>query len=254
MKRTLFSALLLLGASFSSANAAGGGDTLMINQPWSFEGVRGKVDKPSARRGLEVYRTVCASCHGLKRIRFRELMALGYSEKQAKAIAAEYQVEDGPNDDGDMFERAAILPDSFPSPFPNKKAARAANGGAFPPDLSLMIKARPNGANYVYSLMTSYGMEVPEEYKLQEGLHYNPAFPGGQIAMPQPLTEGLVEYTDGTEASIEQMSKDVVNFLQWAAEPEMERRKEMGVRVMIFLSIMTLFFYIAKRRIWRDVH
>ena len=219
---------------------------------WQFDGMFGTVDRASAQRGLQVYREVCASCHGLKRVAFRNLMEIGFAEGEVKTIAADYSVQDGPNDEGEMFSRPGLPSDRFVSPFPNEKAARAANGGAYPPDLSLMVKARPDGANYLYSLMVGYE-PAPSHVTLSPGQYYNPYFPGGLLAMPPPLSDGLVTYQDGTVASTEQMSKDLVNFLQWTAEPEMEQRKRMGIKVLVFLAIMTILFYIAKKRIWRDV-
>ncbi len=217
---------------------------------WPFDGITGKVDKQSAQRGYQVFREVCAACHSLKRVYYRNLLAIGFSEAEVKAIAAEYEIEDGPDEAGDMFFRPGRPSDRMKSPYPNKQAAMAANAGAYPPDQSLIIKARKNGANYVYSLLTGYDETPPEGMKLSGALHYNPYFPGGKIAMAAPLTDGLVEYQDGTEATVEQMSYDVVNFLQWAAEPEMEVRKQTGIKTMIFLVVFTVFFYIAKKRIW----
>lgn len=220
---------------------------------WAFDGVLGKVDKISAQRGFQVYKEVCAACHGLHRVAFRNLTALGFSEGEVKAIAAGYSVQDGPNDEGEMFSRPGLPSDKFVPPFANEKAARASNGGAYPPDLSLIIKARPNGANYVYSLLTGYDEPVPEHVVPGPGQYANPYFPGGLLAMPAPLASGQVTYQDGTEATVAQMSHDVVTFLQWAAEPEMEHRKQMGIKVMIFLAIMTVFFYFAKKRIWANL-
>ena len=216
---------------------------------WPFDGAFGSFDRQAAQRGFQVYKEVCAACHGLKQLSYRQLNALGFSEAEIKTIAAEYTVIDGPNDEGDMFERAAIPSDSFASPFPNDEAARSSNGGALPPDLSLIVKARADGANYLFSLLTGYH-DAPADFKLMEGLHYNPYFAGEQIAMPAPLMEDLVEYQDGTNASVEQMAQDVTIFLQWAAEPEMEHRKSLGIKVMIYLAVFTILFYIVKRRIW----
>lgn len=220
---------------------------------WPFAGVFGTVDDVSAQRGLQVYKEVCAACHGLTRIPFRRLSDIGFSEAEIKTLAAEYTFVDGPNDEGDMYERPGRPSDKFPAPYPNEQAARAIHNGAYPPDLSLMVKARPDGANYLYSLLTGYS-EPPADMELGAGMYYNPYFPGKQIAMAPPLVaEGQVDYQDGTAASIDQMAYDLTNFLQWAAEPDMEDRKRMGIRVMIFLAIMTLFFYLAMKRIWRDV-
>jgi ubiquinol-cytochrome c reductase cytochrome c1 subunit len=211
----------------------------------------GEFDKQSAQRGLQVYKEVCSSCHGLKRIAYRNLEKIGFSEAETKALAAEYEYPTL-DDIGETVMRKGLPSDRFRSPYPNEKAARAANNGAYPPDLSLMIKARHDGANYLYSLLTGY-YPKPADFELSPGMHYNPYFPGKQIAMSAPLNDGQVTYMDGTEATVEQMAKDVVNFLQFAAEPEMEERKRMGVRVLIFLFLMTIFFYLAKREIWKDV-
>ncbi|MDB2414494.1 cytochrome c1 [Rickettsiales bacterium] len=240
--------LMVVFVSASNANAAGS-EVKLKKQDWSFDGLFGTVDSASARRGFKVYKEVCASCHSLKRVAYRNLEEIGFSPAAAKAIAADAQVVDGPNDDGDMFERPGRLSDKFVAPFANDQAARASNGGALPPDLSLIIKARPDGANYLYSLMTGYS-DAPADVKLGAGMHYNKYFPGGQIAMPAPLFADAVEYEDGTEASVDQMSKDLVSFLQWAAEPEMQKRKRMGAKALIYLLIFTILFYIAKKRIW----
>ncbi len=220
---------------------------------WAFDGAFGRVDKPSAQRGLQVYKEVCAACHGLARVAFRSLTEIGFSEAEVKALAAEYTVKDGPNDDGEMFERPGLPSDKFIPPYPNENASRAANNGAYPPDLSLIIKARPNGSNYVYSLLTGYE-EPPADVQLGDGQHYNPYFPGHKLAMAAPLSDGQVTFEDGTAASVDQMARDVVNFLQWAAEPEMEQRKQLGIKVLVYLAVFTGFMYVAKKRIWKKLH
>lgn len=220
---------------------------------WSFDGVFGTFDRASIQRGVQVYKEVCSACHGLSRVPFRRLSEVGFSEAETKALAAEYTFSDGPNDDGDMFDRPGRPSDKFPSPYTNEKQARATNNGAYPPDLSLIIKARPDGANYVYSLITGYE-DAPKDVELADGQHYNPYFPGGKIGMPAPIEDDKVEYQDGTKATKDQIAHDIVNFLQWAAEPEMEVRKRMGVKVMLFLSVFTILFYLAKKRVWRDLH
>lgn len=219
---------------------------------WPFEGVKGYVDNTAAQRGFQVYSQVCASCHSLSLVSYRNLMEIGFSEEEVKAIAAEAMMTDGPNAEGDMFERPGRISDRFKAPFANEQAARAANGGALPPDLSLMVKARPDGANYLYSLLTGY-KEAPADVKIADGMNYNPYFPGHQIAMPAPLVEEGVSYGDGTSATVDQMARDVTVFLQWAAEPETEQRKQMGMNVLIYLAIFTVLFYMAKKIIWRDV-
>ncbi|WP_347938594.1 cytochrome c1 [Rickettsia oklahomensis] len=219
---------------------------------WSFDGVFGTVNREAAQRGFQVYKEVCSVCHGLNHLYYRNLKDIGFSDDEIKEIAKAYTVKDGPNDDGEIFDRPALPSDRFIPPYPNEQAARAANNGAYPPDLSLIIKARHDGANYIYSLLTGY-KEPPAGFKLMQGTHYNPYFPGGQIAMPPPLIDGQVTYMDGTNASIGQMSHDVAVFLQWVAEPEMEHRKSMGLKVMMFLVVFTIFFYIAKNRIWSNL-
>ncbi len=220
---------------------------------WEFDGFLGRTDKQSIQRGYQVYKEVCSACHSLKLFSYRNLRDIGFSEAETKQIASEYMVTDGPNDDGEMFERGALPSDHFVGPFANEQAARAANGGALPPDLSLIIKARHEGANYVYSLITGFA-NAPEEFHVTEGKYYNPYFEGRQIGMTPPLAEdGTVEYKDGTVATKEQMAMDVVNFLQFVSEPEMEQRKKIGVAVMIFLAILTILFAIAKKRIWKKL-
>ncbi|MSO13238.1 cytochrome c1 [Rickettsiales endosymbiont of Trichoplax sp. H2] len=222
---------------------------------WLFNGVTGKFDRQSIQRGFKVYKEVCSACHSVKRLAFRNLMEIGFSEDEVKALASEYEVKDGPNEEGEMFDRSARLTDMIPGPYPNEKAARAANNGAYPLDLSLIIKARHDGANYVYSLLTGYSTP-PKNFELGENMYYNPYFAAGgnQLAMTPPLhTADQVEFNDNTKASIDQMSKDVVNFLQWVAEPEMEDSKSLGIKVIIFLLIFTVLFYIAKKRIWQRI-
>lgn len=221
---------------------------------WSFSGPLGRVDNQSVQRGFQVYKEVCSACHSLKRVAFRQLGDIGFSEAEVKSLAASYTVKDGPNDMGEMFDRPGRPSDMFPGPYANDNAARAANNGALPPDQSLLVKAREGGADYIYSLLTGYGHEVPEGVTVPTGAYYNPYMDGGVIKMAPPLHDGGVTYQDGTEASVEQQAKDVVSFLQWAAEPEMEARKSMGIHVVIFLAVMTAFFYRVKKRVWSDLH
>lgn len=247
--KKLFLTLILLS---TNAFAAGGGDIQLKEIKWPFDGAFGTVDRQAAQRGFQVYKDVCASCHALEYVSYRNLEAIGFSEDEVKAIAAEATIIDGPNDDGEMFEREGRPSDRFKKPFANEKAARAANGGAYPPNLSLIVKSRPDGANYLYSLLTGYE-EAPSDMQMNEGMNYNKYFSGHQIAMAPPLMEGLIEYMDGTNATTEQMARDVTVFLQWAAEPEMEQRKRMGIKVFAYLIIFTVLFYMAKKIIWRDV-
>ena len=241
----------LLGLHLGTAQAAEG--VTLPERHWSFDGVLGHYDKAQLQRGLQVHREVCAGCHALKYIAFRNLADLGYNVEEIKALAAEYDITDGPNDEGEMFERTGRPSDYFPAPFPNKQAAAASNGGAVPPDLSLLAKARVGGPDYLHALLTGY-VDAPADFDLLEGLSYNAVFPGHQIAMPPPLTEGGVEYADGTAATVEQMAEDISAFLMWTAEPKMEVRKSMGIKVILFLVFMTAVFYAVKRKIWADVH
>ena len=223
---------------------------------WSWEGPFGTFDRASLQRGFQVYKEVCSACHSMKFVKYRNLGddgGPGFSEPEVKAIAAQYQITDGPNDEGDMFERPGQPKDTFKAPFENEQIAKLANGGALPPDLSLMTKARDGGADNVYALLTGYD-EAPADVVVGAGLNYNPYFPGHQIAMAQPLYPDSVEYADGTEASVEQMAKDVTTFLHWAAEPKLEARKSMGFMVVTFLVILAGLLYFVQRKIWSDQH
>ena len=222
-------------------------------QKWSFDGLFGTYDRAAAQRGFLVYNTVCAACHGLSLVAYRNLAGVGFKEEEIKAIAAAKEVSDGPNDQGEMFARPGRPADRFAKPFANDNAARAANNGALPPDLSLITKARKGGADYIHALLVGY-KEPPTGVQMMEGMQYNAYFPGNQIAMLPPLTEGQVEYADGTKATIPQMAHDVSTFLTWAAEPEMEERKRLGVKVLLFLIVLTAMLYALKRQIWTDVH
>jgi ubiquinol-cytochrome c reductase cytochrome c1 subunit len=220
---------------------------------WPFAGIFGTFDRQAAQRGFQVFKEVCSACHSLTHVSYRHLKGIGFSDAEIKEIAKGYTVKDGPNDQGEMFDRPALPSDLFFNPSPNEQAARAYNNGAYPPDLSLIVKARHNGPNYIYSILTGF-IDAPSDFKLTDGLHYNPYFPGRQIAMPAPLSDDLVKYMDGTHSSVEQMAEDVVVFLQWAAEPEMENRKSMGLKIMFFLVIFTIVSYVAKKRIWSKLN
>ncbi|MEX2200378.1 MAG: cytochrome c1 [Dongiaceae bacterium] len=220
---------------------------------WSFESIFGTYDRGAQQRGFLVYKQVCASCHGLRLVAYRNLMDIGIGEEEVKAIAAEYLVTDGPDENGEMFDRAATPADRFVSPFPNDNAARASNNGAFPPDLTLIAKARIGGPDYLHALLIGYE-EAPAGVEVREGLYYNKYFPGHQIAMPPPLFEDGVEYPDGTPATVEQMAEDVTHFLAWAAEPNLEARHRMGVKVILFLLALTALAYAVKRKVWANVH
>ena len=243
--------------------AAGGHHMPQLD--WSFNGPFGTYDKAALQRGFLVYKQVCASCHALKKIYYRNLEALGYSEAQIKTIAAEYTVTDGPNDEGDMFDRPARPSDHIKAPFANNKAAAFANGGAVPPDLSLITKARHGGADYVYGVLTGYA-EPPAGITLTATQHYNKVkdggligadgkhIPGGILAMAPPLSDGLVSYEDGSAQTADQYARDVAQFLTWAAEPEMEHRKQMGIKVLIFLAFFAAIMYATKRKVWEKLH
>ena len=241
---------MLLAAGPSMA--AEGGKALK-SPGFSFQGPFGTFDRAELQRGFQIYQEVCAACHALKYFAFRNLPRIGFGEDQAKAIAAQYEVTDGPDAEGEMFERPGRLADPMPSPFANDNAARAANNGALPPDLSLIVKARAGGEDYLYSLLIGYE-DPPSDVELGDGMSFNPYFGGSQIAMPPPLFEDGVEYADGTAASVDQMARDVTTFLTWMSEPDLEARKGMGTKVMIFLVLLTVLLYMVKRKVWRDVH
>ncbi|KJV68957.1 cytochrome c1-2, heme protein, mitochondrial [Candidatus Neoehrlichia lotoris str. RAC413] len=217
---------------------------------WKFNGMLGSFDKRSIQRGYQVYKEVCSACHSMKRIAFRNLQEIGFSEEEVKSIASSYQIKDGPNEVGEMFERSGVPSDYFPAPFPNKEAAMASNNGAYPTDLSLIIKARHNGANYVYSLLTGYKSTKPDV----NGLYENVYFVTGKISMPPSLFDNVVRYTDGTESTVSNMAHDVVNFLQWAAEPEMEIRKKLGLKVILCLIIITIFIVLINKKLWSKLY
>jgi ubiquinol-cytochrome c reductase cytochrome c1 subunit len=254
----------LLGAVALGAATLGGtlalttparaaGEAIAIpNANFSFAGFFGTFDRGAAQRGLQVYKEVCAACHGMYQLSYRNLLEIGLSEDQVRAIAATFEVRDGPNDMGEMFDRPARLSDRFRRPFANELAARAANNGAYPPDLSVIAKARPNGANYLHALLTGY-VDPPAGFTVAEGMHYNAYFPGHQIAMPAILNPDQVQYADGTAATVDQMARDVSTFLAWAAEPETEQRRAMGVRIILFLIVLGGLTYAVKRKIWADV-
>jgi cytochrome c1 len=254
-RASAMAAAALLASTFAATSARAAAEAPALpEQQWEFQGIFGTFERDAQQRGLQVYRQVCASCHSLELIAFRNLRDLGLSEDQITAIAGEYEVEDGPNDEGEMFMRPAEAADRFPAPFPNEQAARYANNGAYPPDLSLITKARLGSADYIYALLTGYRDEPPEGVELMPGMYYNDYFAGHQIAMAPPLVEGIVEYEDGTEATVSQMAHDVTTFLAWAAEPELEERKRLGVKAILFLTVFTGLLYAVKRKIWTDVH
>jgi ubiquinol-cytochrome c reductase cytochrome c1 subunit len=241
-------------------------------EDWTFAGPFGTYDRGQLQRGLKVYKEVCSACHSMDLVAFRTLGDLGYSEAQVKAFAAEYTVQDGPNADGEMFERPGIPSDHFPSPFPNHEAAAAANNGAAPPDFSLIAKARgvtrgfptfvfdiftqyaENGPDYIHSLLTGYDHEPPAGMQIADGTHYNPYFIAGKsLAMAAPLSDDQVTYDDGSPQTVDQYSRDVAAFLMWAAEPHLEARKQTGFSVMVFLVLFAGLVYLTKRKVWAKV-
>ena len=222
---------------------------------WSFKGLFGKFDRGALQRGYQVYTEVCSSCHSMKYLSYRNLSEKGgpeFTVEQAKAIAASFEVKDGPNADGEMFTRPGKLSDKFVMPYENVKAAQAANGGAYPPDMSVLVKARGGGANYIYSLLQGYE-DPPAGVTLDDGVYYNKFMYGNKIKMANQLSDGLVEYGDGTQATIEQMSKDVTTFLMWTAEPHLEARHQMGFKVIVYLIILTILVYFSMKKIWSRI-
>jgi ubiquinol-cytochrome c reductase cytochrome c1 subunit len=256
---SLFSLILILTAAQAESEALP-----PKKIAFSFKGHTGTFKRDELQRGFEVYKNVCSSCHGMYQLRLGNLQGkgkdihdirksnLGLTKDEVAALAAEYKVSDL-NADGEPIERKATPVDKFPHPYPNQKAARAANNGAYPPDLSMVVKARKGGADYIYSLLTGY-QKAPEGVEVGEGRHYNPYFPGGQISMAQPLhSEGQVSYSDGTKATVEQMAHDVTAFLAWSSEPESDERKAMGIKILFYLLVMSVVMYLSKRKIWSDV-
>ncbi len=223
------------------------------NEKWSFSGLFGSFDLAAAQRGFWVYQNVCTTCHSTTQLHYRDLAGIGLTDAQIKAIAASVQVPKGVNDQGQPIEGPATPADQFRSPFPNEQAARAALGGALPPDLSLIVNAREGHADYVYGILTGF-TDAPKGFEVPPGRFYNKYFPGNLIAMPPPLSDGQVDYADGTKATVPQMAHDVVTFLYWAANPEMVERKQMGVRVVLFLLLLMGLTYAMKRKVWSDVH
>ena len=253
MFRSALRALAILGAIAAGPAMASEGGAALPHTHFHADGVFGTFDRAAVQRGFQVYREVCSACHSLRQLSYRHLREIGLSEAEVRAVAAAVTVTDGPNDEGQMFERPGRPSDRFRSPFANEAAARAANNGAAPPDLSVITKAREHGAQYIHALLTGYG-EAPAGMTIGAGMNYNKYFPGNQIGMAAPLREeGQVEYADGTKATVDQMAQDVASFLQWAAEPEMEARKRLGVKMILFLIILLGLAYATKRKIWSKV-
>lgn len=266
MRKLIIAAVAALTLSIGTAQAAGGAYVPPLKEgTWSFQGFFGQYDQAQLRRGFQIYREVCSSCHSLRLVSYRNLSALGFTEDEIKEIAAEKEVrlpygDAGAllNDDGEFFTRPAKPSDKFVSPYPNKAAAIDANG-AFPPDLSLMAKARLGGPNYTYSFLMGFMEEVPEEVKHQKGFvlnedkNFNVYFPGYYTSMPAQMMDELVTYEDGTPMTADQHALDIVAFLNWAAEPELDQRKSLGLKVMLFLLVLTAMLYALKRKIWANV-
>ncbi len=226
-----------------------------LETDWTFKGLFGKYDRASLQRGYQVYTEVCAACHSMQYLSYRNLAEPGgpeFTEDEAKVIAASFEVLDGPNSEGEMFLRPAKLSDKFVMPYDNVEAAKTANGGAYPPDMSVLVKARKGGADYIYSLLLGYD-DPPADIKLDDGVYYNKYMYGNKIKMPVPLSDGLVEYSDGTTATEEQMAKDVTNFLMWSAEPHLETRHKTGFRVIVYLIILSILVYLTMKKIWSRV-
>ena len=219
---------------------------------WSFKGIFGTFDRASLQRGYQVYQEVCSGCHSVQHLSYRNLSEKGgpeFSVEEAKAIAAQFEVEDGPNSDGEMFMRPGRLSDEFVRPYPNVEASTAANGGAYPPDMSVLVKARKGGADYIYSLLLGYE-EAPAGFEIDEGVYYNKYMSGNKIKMTAPLSDGLVEYSDGIQSTTTQMAKDVTTFLVWVAEPHLESQHRMGFKAIIYLIILFTLVYMSKQKVW----
>ena len=266
---TLSAFAVALGARTVSAQE----QEIPPKQRWSFAGPFGLYDAEQLQRGFKVYREVCSSCHSLKLLAFRNLAdpgGPGFTEPQAATIAATFQVTAGPNDQGEMFQRPGKLADYFPPPFPNDQAARNANGGALPPDMSVLAKARSvergfpwfifdaftqyqeDGPDYIDAILNGYE-DPPAGFTLPPGAQYNKYFPGHAIGMPKPLSDGQVEYTDGTATTVDQYGRDVGAFLMWAAEPKLDERKRLGFQVFVFLIVLTGLLYFTKKKVWYEV-
>ena len=247
--------VFILTAFFSFKVFSSENENKLLSTNWSFKGFTGKFDRASLQRGYQVYTEVCASCHSMKLLSYRNLGEEGgpeFSKDQVKAIASNFEVTDGPNNDGEMFTRPAKPSDNFVKPYQNVQEATVSNGGAYPPDMSVLVKARSSGADYIYSLLLGYD-DPPSNIQLDDGVYYNTYMPGNKIMMPNPLSEDLIEYNDGTKATNEQMAKDVVTFLAWAAEPHLEARHRIGFKAIIYLIILTLLAYFSMKRLWSRI-
>ena len=249
-----FFLLLFTSTLILKVNAAGE-QTEPLKVDWSFKSFFGKFDRASLQRGYQVYTEVCASCHSLKHLSYRNLAEKGgpeFTEAEAKAIASNFEVTDGPNSEGEMFDRPAKLSDKFVMPYANVQEAILANGGAYPPDMSVLVKARSGGANYIYSVLMGYE-DPPPGMELDDGVYYNKYMYGNKIKMSSPLDDDIVEYSDGTKATVDQMARDVTTFLQWTAEPHLEQRHKTGVRVILYLLVLTVLVYFSMKKIWSRI-
>ena len=253
MRKLLISAVMGVALGISSVAQAAGGQVHPIDMEWSFEGMFGTFNRDDLKKGGQIYFDVCAGCHSMDMMAYRNLVDIGWTEDEAKAIAEQREVQDGPDDDGEMFMRPARLSDRFVAPFANEKAARAMNGGSFPPDLSVITKARKFGPDYIYSLLVGYKDEIPEGVEMPDGTSYNEYFPGHKIFMPQPIYRESVEFPDGSTGTLEEEAKYITTFLAWAAEPELEERKSLGIKVLLYLIILTGMLYALKHRIWHRI-
>ena len=249
--RIIFFVLIFLFSNFNVLASGSGNDLPKHN--WSFKGLTGTFDKSAVQRGFKVYREVCSGCHSMSLLYYRDLIDIGFSDEEVKAIAAEYTVIDGPNEEGEMFERPAKPSDRFVSPFLNEQEARISNNGSYPPDLSVITKAKKHGPDYIFNLLLGY-TEPPVDFELGEGMYYNKWKEGHQISMAQPLDEGYVDYDDGTENTLPQLAEDITTFLVWSAEPELEERKKLGIKVILFFIVLGSIVFIVKNRLWREIH
>jgi len=264
MKTALALLVLALGLSLGAAAADNSAALPIKHVQWSFDGPTGTYDRGALQRGFKVYKEVCSACHSLNLVALHDLASPGgpgFTEAQAKAIASGYKIPAEPNDKGEIFDangnrltRPGILADHLPPPFPNEQAARTANGGALPPDLSLIEKARAGGPNYVYSILTGFGHNPPKGFKVMDGKYYNPYFAGRNISMPPPLSAGSVSFADGTRSSVAQEAHDVVTFLAWASEPKLEERHRIGFEVMAFLVLLAGLLFLTYRKVWKGEH
>ena len=253
MRALALAGAAVLAVAFSAARAEEGTPPLP-DVKWSFAGPFGTYDKAAAQRGFQVYNEVCSACHSMQLMSYRNLEAIGLEKAQIKAIAASKTVPGPPDDDGKPTTRPGLPSDVFVSPFPNDKAARAANNGALPPDQSLLVNAREGGASYIYALVGKGYVDPPKGVKVPDGLYYNTYFPGHMIHMPPPLSDGSVTYADGTKATVDQEAHDVATFLMFASNPHLDERKHLGIRVVGFLALLGCVTYGAKRKLWKDVH